>query len=91
MNLTFNICWIEDQASDAEIDDIKNAIRQNGFEPEIERIETEDQIKEFATKQHHFHDYELILLDLALGDGLRGNKLAKNVRHHFPSTPLLFL
>lgn len=90
MNLTFNVCWIEDQASDAELDAIRNSIRQNGFEPEIERIQTEDQIKEFATKQRHYHDYELILLDLALGEGLRGNKLAADVRRHFPSAPLLF-
>ena len=90
MNLTFNVCWIEDQASDAEVDAIKAAIRQNGFHPEIQRIETEDEIRAFAQQQDHYHDFELILLDLRLGDGLRGNDLAKDVRRHFPSTPLLF-
>jgi len=90
MNLTFNVCWIEDQASDAEIEAIKGAIRHNGFHPEIQRVETPDQIKAFAQQQHHYYDFELILLDLRLGDGLRGNDLAKEVRRHFPSTPLLF-
>lgn len=90
MNLTFNVCWIEDQASDALVGKIENAIRQAGFEPEIERIETEEQITSFAQKQHHFHDYELILLDLTLGKGLKGNKIAVDVRKHFRSTPLLF-
>jgi hypothetical protein len=90
MNLTFNVCWIEDQASDAEVDAIKSAIRNNGFDPFIERIETEEEIKAFAQQQQHYYDFELILLDLRLGDGLRGNDLAKDVRRQFPSTPLLF-
>jgi DNA-binding NarL/FixJ family response regulator len=90
MNLTFNVCWIEDQASDAEVDDIMSAIRKNGFHPQIDRIETDEQIKSFAEQQNHYHDFELILLDLRLGDGLRGNEIAKDVRRHFPSTPLLF-
>ncbi|GAO39216.1 hypothetical protein SCH01S_28_00750 [Sphingomonas changbaiensis NBRC 104936] len=90
MNLTFNVCWIEDQASNAEVDAIKAAIRQNGFHPEVQRVETEEEIKAFAQRQNHYHDFELILLDLRLGEGLRGNDLAKDVRRHFPSTPLLF-
>lgn len=90
MNLTFNVCWIEDQASDAEVDAIKAAIRQNGFDPEIHRVETEQEINAFAQQQNHYFDFELILLDLCLGDGLRGNELAKDVRRQFPSTPLLF-
>lgn len=90
MNLTFNVCWIEDQASDALVSKIENAIRQAGFEPEIERIETKEQITIFAQKQHHFHDYELILLDLTLGKDLKGDQIAANVRKHFRSTPLLF-
>ena len=90
MNLTFNVCWIEDQASDAEIEAIKGAIRHNGFHPEIQRVETPEEIKAFAHQQHHYYDFELILLDLRLGEGLRGNELAKDVRRHFPSTPLLF-
>lgn len=90
MNLKFNVCWIEDQASEAEIEAIKAAIRHNGFDPEIQRVETPEEIRAFAQQQHHFHDFELILLDLRLGDGLRGNELAKDVRVHFPSTPLLF-
>lgn len=90
MNLTFNVCWIEDQASDAEVDAVKGAIRNNGFHPEIYRVETEPQIKAFAQQQEHYYDFELILLDLRLGDGLRGDDLAKDVRRHFPSTPLLF-
>jgi DNA-binding NarL/FixJ family response regulator len=90
MNLTFNVCWIEDQASDAEVDAIKTAIRANGFDPEIQRVETEEEIRAFAQQQHHYYDFELILLDLRLGDGLRGNDLAKDVRRQFPSTPLVF-
>ena len=89
MNLTFNVCWIEDQASDALVSGVEDAIRTNGFEPKIERIETPEQIANFAEQQAHFYDYELILLDLQLGE-TRGDELAKDVRRLFNSTPLLF-
>lgn len=90
MSLTFGICWIEDQASDAEVEAVEAAVRQCGFEPEIHRIETEAQITEFAALQKHYHDYDLILLDLRLGNGMKGNDLAPQIRGHFRSTPILF-
>jgi CheY-like chemotaxis protein len=90
MNLTFGVCWIEDQASDAEIQSVCEAIRGAGFEPEISRVQEPDQIREFSARQQHFHTYELILLDLRLGDGLRGDELAPQVRGSFRSTPILF-
>ena len=90
MNLTFGICWIEDQASDPERDAVARAVRANGFEPNIDPVETEEDIRAFADRQHHFQDYDLILLDLRLGDGLRGDELAPAVRQSFRSTPILF-
>ena len=90
MNLTFGICWIEDQASDAEIEAVEAAVRSNGFEPEMYRVETEEDIRVFAERQYHFQDFDLILLDLRLGKGLRGDELAPEVRGAFRSTPILF-
>lgn len=90
MNLTFGICWIEDQASDAEFEAISRSIRNVGFEPEIRRVQSPNEIREFAQQQEHFQEYELILLDLRLGDGLLGNELALQVRQSFRSTPILF-
>lgn len=90
MNLTFGICWIEDQASGAEVEAVEEAVRRNGFEPNIERVESEEDIRTFAQRQVNFHDYDLILLDLRLGGGLRGDELAPEVRHRFRSTPILF-
>lgn len=90
MNLTLGICWIEDQASEAEVQAVENAVRANGFEPEIERVGTEEEIRQFAANQEHFQDYELIVLDLMLGRGLRGDELAPQVRRRFRSTPILF-
>ena len=90
MNLTFGICWIEDQASDAEVQAVENAVRNCGFEPELERIEREEDIRRFAQRQEHFQDYDLILLDLRLGEGLHGDELAPQVRKRFRSTPILF-
>lgn len=90
MNLHFGICWIEDQASDAEVEAVEEAVRSSGFEPNIERVENEEDIKEFAARQHHHQDYDLILLDLRLGGGIRGDDLAPGVRNAFRSTPILF-
>ena len=90
MNLTFGICWIEDQASDPERADVEAAVRSNGFEPEIHTVASADDIQAFAKRQHYFQDYDLILLDLRLGDGLRGDELAPQVRRRFRSTPILF-
>ena len=90
MNLTFGICWIEDQASGAEVDAVKAAVRGCGFEPELKQIAREDEIREFARQQEHFQDYDLILLDLRLGRDLRGDALAPEVRNRFRSTPILF-
>ena len=90
MNLTFGICWIEDQASDAEVKAVEEAVRKCGFEPELMRLEREEDIQEFAQQQKHFQDYDLILLDLRLGKNVRGDKLAPQVRRHFRATPILF-
>jgi len=90
MNLTFGICWIEDQAADAEIDAVQEAVRQNGFEPDIHRVEKEEEIRSFVEIQKQYHDFDLILLDLRLGGGLRGNELATQIRENFRSTPILF-
>lgn len=90
MNLTFGVCWIEDQASDAEIEAVEGEVRANGFEPEIHSVETEADIEEFSNSQSYFHDYDLILLDLRLGEGRRGDDLAPIVRAAFRSTPILF-
>lgn len=72
------------------VENIEQAVRASGFEPSIDRVETEDEIRTFAERQHHFQEYDLILLDLRLGNGIRGDELAPNVRAHFPSTPILF-
>ena len=90
MNLTFGICWIEDQASPAEDEAIKSAVRDNGFEPDITRIEAEDEIRRFAQEQEHFQDFALILLDLRLGRDLKGDQIALEIRQRFRSTPVLF-
>jgi DNA-binding response OmpR family regulator len=90
MNLTFGVCWIEDQASAAQVEAVENAIRKFGFEPEITRIETQADIDAFSKKQFHFHEFDLILLDLHLGNNVRGNDLAQPIREKFRSTPILF-
>ena len=90
MNLTFGICWIEDQASDVEVADVESAVRDSGFEPEVRRVEAERDIRDFSKQQQQYQDFELILLDLGLGNGLRGNEIAPQIRQSFRSTPILF-
>lgn len=90
MNLTFGICWIEDQASVAEIAAIESAVRNNGFEPDITKVEAEEKISKFAQEQEHFQNFALILLDLNLGSNLKGDEIAPDIRLRFRSTPILF-
>jgi CheY-like chemotaxis protein len=90
MSLQFGICWIEDQASEAEVGRIEAAVRGSGFEPHIERVEEQNEIRAFAERQNHHQDFDLILLDLNLGGGLRGDELASQVRASFRSTTILF-
>ena len=90
MNLTFGVCWIEDQASEQLKASVEDAIRQNGFEPHVELVVSQDDIQSFAQRQHHFQEYDLILLDLGLGDDIQGDDLAPTVRQHFRSTPIVF-
>lgn len=90
MNLTFGVCWIEDQASSRLRSAVERAVRATGFEPEIELVISEDDIQSFAQRQQHFQDYDLILLDLRLGGDRFGDALAPRVRRHFRSTPIVF-
>lgn len=90
MNLTLGICWIEDQASEAEVEAVENAVRASGFEPEIQPIRTGPEIEEFARQQAHFQDFDLILLDLKLGGRMSGDDLALEIRRSFRFTPILF-
>lgn len=90
MNLTFGVCWIEDQPGEALRSAVEAAVRENGFEPEVELVSSEEDIEAFAERQHHYQVYDLILLDLRLGDKLRGDDLAPAVRRHFRSTPIVF-
>lgn len=90
MNLTFGVCWIEDQASSRLKSAVERAVRAAGFEPEIELVVSQDDIQAFARRQQHFQDYDLILLDLRLGGNRLGDALAPKVRKHFRSTPIVF-
>ena len=90
MNLTFGICWIEDQASEVEIAAVESAVQINGFEPEIRRVETEEEIRDFSRQQEQYQDFDLILLDLKLGHDLKGDEIAPHIRQSFRSTPILF-
>ncbi len=90
MSLHFGICWIEDQKNEAEVDRVKTAVRNNGFEPLIQHVGEPAEIEAFAKRQDHHQEFDLILLDLNLGKGLFGDQLAGQVRTSFRSTPILF-
>lgn len=90
MNLTFKICWIEDQSDEMQKHSIEEAVQNSGFEPELKLVRTEEEIEQFARQQENYYDFSLVLLDLNLGNNLRGDELALNVRNSFRSTPILF-
>ena len=90
MNLKFGICWVEDQPSEAEQGAVEMAVRESGFKPEITLVKNEPEVRKCAERQERFQEYELILLDLMLGEGLEGDALALKIRQSFRSTPILF-
>lgn len=90
MSLHFGICWIEDQKNEAEVDRVRAAVRNNGFEPWFTHVDEPAEIEAFAKRQDHHQEFDLILLDLNLGKGLVGDQLAGQVRASFRSTPILF-
>ena len=89
-NLKLGVCWIEDQPSEPETAAVKEVIKGCGFEPNIEIVGDMDGIKMCRDRQRKFQEYELILLDLRLGDVPDGDTLAVTIRQDFRSTPILF-
>ena len=90
MKLQFGLLWIEDDYSQQQEDEIRAGAASAGFELEITVSEDGSNIEELAEHQQKFHAFDLVLLDLKLAGGARGDKLAPTVRKLFRSTPILF-
>jgi len=90
MKLKFGLLWIEDNYSQQEEDEIRVGAAGAGFELEITGSKDGSDIEQLAVRHQKFHSFDLILLDLNLARGVRGDALAREVRHLFRSTPILF-
>lgn len=90
MNLKFRVIWVEDNHSAAEQEQIAQGIRQAGFEPEFVVDIDGSRIEELARHQAIYADYDFLLLDLNLANGVKGDELASEIRRRFRSTPMLF-
>lgn len=90
MKLQFGLLWIEDNFSKQEEDEIRTGAADAGFELDITVSQDGSDIEELAERQHKYHSFDLVLLDLALAGGKRGDDLAPEIRRLFRSTPILF-
>lgn len=90
MKLEFGLLWVEDNYSPAEEDVIRRAAHVAGFELSIANSVDGRDIEDHAREQRLFHIFDLILVDLKLGDGVLGDELAGRTRNLFRSTPILF-
>jgi CheY-like chemotaxis protein len=90
MKLQFGLLWIEDNYSPKEEGEITSAAAASGFELEIMKSIDGSNLNELGEHQRKFHTFDLVLLDLKLSGGVKGDELAPKVRHLFRSTPILF-
>jgi len=90
LNLTFGLLWVEDEYSDAEERELIKLSQIAGFELKVTNSVDGADIKELAERQNKFHEFDLILLDLTLDKGVKGDELAEEIRRLFKFTPILF-
>ena len=90
MKLQFGLLWIEDNYSSQEEEAIKSGAADAGFELEITTSKDGSDLDNLADHQRKFHTFDLVLLDLKLAGGVKGDELAPKVRQLFRSTPILF-
>jgi CheY-like chemotaxis protein len=90
MKLQFGLLWIEDSYSQQEEDEIKAGAASAGFELDIKNSKDGSDLQALAEYQQKFHAFDLVLLDLNLAGGVKGDELAPRVRQRFRSTPILF-
>jgi len=89
MRLTYKILWLDDQISsfieDDYVNEIKNYIEEEGFEPNIDAV---GYVKDFVEKLSN-SDYDLILTDYHMSD-MNGDEVVKMVRKMSVLTEILF-
>ncbi len=90
MKLQFGLLWVEDNFSQQEEEEVRKGAADAGFELEITVSADGADIGELAKRQQSFHAFDLVLLDLGLAGGARGDELAPEIRRLFRSTPILF-
>lgn len=88
MKLQFGLLWIEDSYSPQEEHEIRSGAASSGFELEIKNSRDGSDLDALADYQQKFHAFDLVLLDLKLSGGVKGDELAPKVRQLFRSTPI---
>jgi CheY-like chemotaxis protein len=90
VKLQFGLLWIEDNYSPQEEKEVRAGAAATGFELEIVNSIDGSDLDSLAEQQRKFYSFDLVLLDLKLSGGAKGDELAPRVRQLFHSTPILF-
>jgi CheY-like chemotaxis protein len=92
MTLDFKILWIDDQPEYmyAVADNLKTRLAREGFSLIIEWVPRIPKIKDFLKDLQIQPLPDLILLDMNMHDGLKGDELARRLRSTIRYTDVLF-
>ena len=92
MTLDFKILWIDDQPEymQAVAENLKIRLAREGFSLVVEWIDRIPKIKDFLKYLQNRPLPDLILLDMNMHDGLKGDELAKRLRSTIRYTDVLF-
>lgn len=92
MRLDFNILWIDDQQRYVRSQQrtLERIIRKEGFQLEVEFIESVEQAVEFLKEESRANHVDLILMDYNLGQGKMGDVGLKEIREFLPYKEIIF-
>lgn len=92
MRLDFNILWIDDQQQyvRSQQRSLERVIRKEGFQLEVEFIESVEKAVEFLKEDSRAAHVDLILMDYNLGQGKTGDVGLKEIREFLPYKEIIF-
>src|SRR5689334_9577229 len=92
MRITYNILWVENEKDwlEPSLDYVREIVEENGFDFKYKHVSSEKEIEDLLATENPLKEYDLILVDLQLDKGERGNQIIENIREHKIFTDVIF-